>query len=67
MVANATIAAAAEAGAAAQAAGAGKASTGGSGGATAEEIWNYVLSNGLTAGDTLAQALAEAETCCGGH
>jgi poly(3-hydroxybutyrate) depolymerase len=42
-------------------------STGGGGGATPEEIWNYVLSNGLTAGETLAQALAEAERCCGSH
>lgn len=39
----------------------------GGGGATADEIWGYVLSNGLTAGETLAQALAAAENCCGGH
>lgn len=38
---------------------------GGGGGASAEEIWNYVLSNGLTAAETLAQALAYAQNCCG--
>ena len=35
------------------------------GGATPEEVWSYVLSNGLTAGETLAQALAAAQNCCG--
>lgn len=34
-------------------------------GATAAQVWNYVLSNGLTAGETLSQAWAAARNCAG--
>lgn len=32
---------------------------------TPDEIWNYPLSNGLTAAQTLAEALDHARNCCG--